>query len=242
MPLIATDGLESLLGPPQMHKDPEVEDSPATLLKAMENEHCAGADANVDFVTTNGTTTASALEWEIVTAPKKEKVKEGSYPERVGMRETQPEYCRKPTSLQVMLEEMETRANVHLRKANHGEMIVEELIAGRLYTGPMYMKYNAVLRAKSGNSHLMQQCKVLCKGNDYPTSIHATNSCVLKLSKLTKAVKVWRGIKDAKLPKEFWVPNEMGVRGGIEYGFSSTTTDKSQALACVREREWRRDS
>ena len=45
---------------------------------------------------------------------------------------------------------------------------------------------------------------------------HAVNSCVLKLSKLTKAGKVYRGIKDAKLPKEFWVPNEMGVRGGIE--------------------------
>ena len=60
--------------------------------------------------------------------------------------------------------------------------------------------------------------------------MHAINSCVLKLSKLTKAGKVWRGIKDATLPKEFWVPNALGVRGGIEYGFSSTTTDKSQAM------------
>ena len=57
----------------------------------------------------------------------------------------------------------------------------------------------------------------------------ASNSCVIKLSKLTKAGKVWRGIKDATLPKEFWVPNEMGVRGGIEYGFSSTTTERAQA-------------
>ena len=31
-------------------------------------------------------------------------------------------------------------------------------------------------------------------------------------------------------PQEFWVPNAMGVRGGIEYGFSSTTTDREQAL------------
>lgn len=70
----------------------------------------------------------------------------------------------------------------------------------------------------------------LIAGNGYATSIHAINSCVIKLSKLTKAGKVWRGIKDATLPKEFWVPNEMGVRGGIEYGFSSTTTEKEQAL------------
>ena len=33
------------------------------------------------------------------------------------------------------------------------------------------------------------------------------------------------------MPSEFWVPNELGVRGGIEYGFSSTTTDKEQAMA-----------
>ena len=26
------------------------------------------------------------------------------------------------------------------------------------------------------------------------------------------------------------MPNEMGVRGGIEYAFSSTTTDREQAL------------
>ena len=62
------------------------------------------------------------------------------------------------------------------------------------------------------------------------TTIHAVNSCVLKLSKLTQAVKVWRGFKGATLPREFWEPNDAGVRGGIEYGFSSTTTDRSQAV------------
>ncbi|KOO20837.1 achain structural determinant protein [Chrysochromulina tobinii] len=224
-------GLESLIGPPQMHKDPEREGAPATLLKAMENEHCAGPDAIDEFTSTNGVTTQSWLEWEIVVCPKKKpETPEGVYPERKGLREHQPECCRVPRTLDYMCREMESNANVHLRKANHAEMIVEELIAGRLYTGPMYMKYNAVLRAKSGNPYLQQQCRILCKENDYPTSIHATNSCVLKLSKLTKAGKVWRGIKDGTLPKEFWVPNEMGVRGGIEYGFSSTTTDKKQAL------------
>jgi len=224
-------GLESLLGPPQMHKDNKDPEGAATLLKAMENEHCNSVDSLDAFDTSNGVTTHSKIEWEIVVNPDKEKIKSLSYPERVGLRDSHPQECRQPRSLEVMLEAMEKNANEQLRKANHAEMIAEELLAGRLYTGPMYMKYNAVLRAKSGNVFLMQQNKALCKGNDYPTSIHATNSCVLKLSKLTKAGKVWRGIKDAKLPKEFWVPNEMGVRGGIEYGFSSTTTDKSQALA-----------
>ena len=80
----------------------------------------------------------------------------------------------------------------------------------------MYAKYNSVLRSKSKDPYLVKLCKALCKDNTYTTTIHACNSCVIKLSKLTKAGKVWRGIRDAKLPKEFWVPNEMGVRGGIE--------------------------
>ena len=94
----------------------------------------------------------------------------------------------------------------------------------------MYAKYNMVLRSKSKDPVLEDLCKRLCKGNDYVTTIHAINSCVIKLSKLTKAQKVWRGIKDAKLPPEFWVPNHFGIKGGIEFGFSSTTTDRAQAM------------
>ena len=76
----------------------------------------------------------------------------------------------------------------------------------------MYAKYNAVLRAKSKDAYLVEQMKTITLGNEYSTTIHAINSCVIKLSKLTKAGKVWRGIKDAKLPKSFWVANSMGVR------------------------------
>jgi hypothetical protein len=224
-------GLESLLGPPQMHKDPDLEDSPATLLKAMENEHCKGDDALVPFDTSNGMRTHSALEWEAVTAPRKGAKGGFEYPERASLRDSRPDCCRRLRSKEEMCEVMEEQCNSRLRKESHSEMIVEEMLAGRLYTGPMYMKYNAVLRAKSKADMLIKAWKALCMGNDYVTTIHAINSCVLKLSKLTKAAKVWRGIKDARLPPEFWVPNEMGVRGGIEYGFSSTTTDKAQAQA-----------
>ena len=95
----------------------------------------------------------------------------------------------------------------------------------------MYEKYNAALRQASGVQYLIDKFNQLCKGNNYATTIHAINSCVLKLSKLTQAVKVWRGFKGATLPKEFFQPNSSGVRGGIEYGFSSTTTDRAQAVS-----------
>ena len=123
-------GLESLLGPPQMAKDPESKDGMATLLKAMENEHCTGPDAADDFATSNGVTTTSPLEWEIVIAPKRRPdTPDGMYPERQGMRSSNPEMCRVPTPLPEMVEVMEDYANAPLRKAGHAEMIVEELVA-----------------------------------------------------------------------------------------------------------------
>ena len=42
--------------------------------------------------------------------------------------------------------------------------------------------------------------------------------------------QVYRGLAGGVLPTEFWKPNEHGVKGGIEYGFSSTTTDRSKAV------------
>ena len=53
---------------------------------------------------------------------------------------------------------------------------------------------------------------------------------MLKLSKLTVACTVWRGFTGASLPKSFFEANAEGVKGGIEYGFSSTTVDRAQAL------------
>ena len=61
----------------------------------------------------------------------------------------------------------------------------------------MYIKYNTVLRSKTNDATVLRLAKELTKGNGYATTIHAINSCVIKLSKLTKAGKVWRGIKDA---------------------------------------------
>ena len=54
-------GLESLLGPPKMVR--------GSLLNAMEGEHTTEKDSFVSFPTTNGVTTQSATEWEVVVAP-----------------------------------------------------------------------------------------------------------------------------------------------------------------------------
>ena len=52
--------------------------------------------------------------------------------------------------------------------------------------------------------------------NKYTTTLHAVNSAVIKLGKLTTATKVYRGIAGMALPTEFWQPNQFGVKGGVE--------------------------
>ena len=71
---------------------------------------------------------------------------------------------------------LETHANARLRAEGHTEVILEELLAGRLYTGPMYQKYNAVLRAKSGDAFLTKKAAQLCLGNSYATTVRAHGS------------------------------------------------------------------
>ena len=128
--------------------------------------------------------------------------------------------CRRPMLLAVLGEKMD-EVNERLEGSGHVKMVLEEAIAARLYTGPMYEKYNAALRKASGVDLLVRRFEKLCAGNSYATTIHAINSAVIKLSKLTQAVKCWRGFVGATLPRQFFEPNAAGVRGGIEFGFSS---------------------
>jgi hypothetical protein len=97
-------------------------------------------------------------------------------------------------------------------------------------SGPMYEKYNAVLRAGTGVKALTEKWHALTQGNKYTTTLHVINSCVVKLSKLTKAEKVYCGIADSVLPDEFWKPSEFGVCGGVEFGFRSTTLNREVAF------------
>jgi NLR family CARD domain-containing protein 3 len=192
-----------------------------SLRASMKAEHCEREDSTEPFDTTNGAKGATSVkEWEFVNEPKSGTVylqAEASHLKRA----------------RVALKEFERkmgRVNEQLRASHHPPMAVEELIGGRLYTGPMYEKYNAVLRACSGVAFLKQRWTALCRGNQYTTSIHAINSCVIKLSKLTVACRIWRGFTGARLPPSFWQKNTYGVMGGVEFGFSSTTVDRAQAI------------
>jgi hypothetical protein len=100
----------------------------------------------------------------------------------------------------------------------------------RTDTGPLYEKYNLVLRSKSGNPFLTGRFDEVCQGTHYCTSLHSINSCIIKMSKLMKAQPIYRGSTRAKLPHAFLHANAFGIKGGIEYGFTSTTVEREQAM------------
>eukprot|EP00966_Prymnesium_polylepis_P068193 1585006-Prymnesium_polylepis.2 len=107
---------------------------------------------------------------------------------------------------------------------NEPELLIEEAFGARLYTaGPMFVKYNDVLR---GFGAALEGCK----GNTYVTTTYVINSVIVKSSKLTKAKKVYRGVAGGVLPESFWHVNEQGVKGGIESAFMNTTFEREVAM------------
>lgn len=107
----------------------------------------------------------------------------------------------------------------------------EEFIAARLYGGPMFGKYSAVLRSYGDSEVFRDRFEKICKGNRYVTTLHAFNSAIIKLSKTTPVSSVYRCIRDVVLPRSFWEPNDMGVRGCVEFSFFCATTDRDFALS-----------
>jgi len=98
-----------------------------------------------------------------------------------------------------------------------------EIIALRLYSGPMYAVYNTILRPgedAAGSTSAK---------NLYPTTIQLIVSGICKLSRVAEApaeLCVYRGLSGMALPKEFFDADQQGFAGGVEASFMSTTLDE----------------
>lgn len=120
------------------------------------------------------------------------------------------------------------------------QLLPEEIIAMRLYTGPMFEIYNSVLRAWGNTPRgFVPPYAMVGAGMDvrgcFTTTLHVLNSGVLKMARLQPALPVYRGFSRMQLPKAFTELNQDNVRGGVEYGFMSTTTDKEVALTFAKD-------
>ena len=121
-----------------------------------------------------------------------------------------------------------------VRDKGHGEMTLEhfwklpksqeagltmvEVLGLRLYTGPVFNPLNTALRRR--------------QVSDWATTISCIYSAVLKLSFLSKPMRVYRGVKETEreLPAEMLTIKEGSFAGGVERAFMSTTKNPKVAL------------
>jgi len=181
-------------------------------VSAMEAEHRSRACADFEFETNNyHIKTTPSKEWMIVVEGKK-------CPEQMG-------FNRRIPDIEHLLS-LSTAKEANLQKA--------EVIAIVLYTGPMYMIYNAILR-----QFPLQLYQELKKTNSlFTTTIFTLVSAVHKLSwvaGISSGMKLYRGLKDdISLPDLFFKCDKNGCSGFTEFAFMSTTSKVGVALSYSR--------
>ena len=94
----------------------------------------------------------------------------------------------------------------------------------------MFQIYNLILRRFP-----VEDFKIFEVGkNLYSTTIFVLVSAVVKVSRvmrLTPGMNLYRGLGGlAELPASFWVADERGYRGYMEWGFLSTTSNRETAI------------
>ena len=203
------------------------------LMKLMQGEHCDAVDSTTLFEPPNYLVpTTSMIEWYAVADPKN------------GLRilgipywpqEQRGEGRRKLHPPSHFREKWDA-FNQRLEDVGEPPLLMHGFIGLRLYTGPMYHKYNNVLRGvsvpgcKAPLEWLFQQ---LCQGNKYCNTLHAITASINKLSRVSKAQTVYRA-PGGVLPKSFWEEDAHGICGGVEMGFMSTSTSQEAAMEYAR--------
>jgi len=148
-------GLEGRIGEPQ-----------AAVMETMRAEHQKRTESTVAFTTGNyGVTTTSSAEWLFVLEPTDGGLRRAgreAWASEAEEKLSDRSLCRKPEALEALLERCATK-NELLAQQGEPEVIKEEVVAARLYTGPMFVKYNGVLRGLKSKSDFLRNSMVqLC--------------------------------------------------------------------------------
>ena len=190
-------------------------------IRAMYNEHCLGAEASKQFTAWNAgheIKTTPEREWLFVVG--RDGLDKSSWTFDVERAE--------PVVEEGMMVEgrnaEKLAALLRSPEVERSEVTVAEVVALRLYTGPMYVKYNAVLRGMA---------VATAGGTIYSSTVHLICSGLHKLSRvseLPKEMKLYRGNGGMALPSSFLEPDASGCAGGTEPAIMSATPDRSVAL------------
>jgi hypothetical protein len=207
------------------------------IMQGMQAEHCLRGNGKTKFTTGNyNVTTTPATEWEFVVEPKdgvayphtpKDKAQ---WPKGMGWKGRSG---REAEDMAVIMQ----RKQVTL--AGLQKM---EVIALRLYTGPMFMLYNAVLR---GFPEKDVECLMDKDGkeNRYETTIFAIASGITKLSKVSdipKDRRLYRGLGGMILPRQFWehYPECQVTFTVAVYGAAAAVLEKLKGNANAKPKEF----
>ena len=97
-----------------------------------------------------------------------------------------------------------------------------------------YVKMNSSLRRASGKAPEWMTGHL--KGNYYVNTIYLCASAMNKIaraSRIPRGRKVFRGMAGVRLPDLFLLAGEDGARGGVEFAFMSTSTNKEVAVSYI---------
>ena len=113
----------------------------------------------------------------------------------------------------------------------NADLRLEEALVEYQYTGPLFQILNSMLRKMMGSDPNLKG-GLGVKENRYATTIHTLASAVIRTSRITKVPpnrRVYRGLGGMALDEMWSSGDKRGVKGGVEYGFLSTTTNKDIA-------------
>jgi hypothetical protein len=191
------------------------------FIRAMYNEHCLNAEASKQFSAWNAgheIKTTPEREWLFVVG--RDGLDKISWTFDV-------ERAEPVVGVGMMVEGRNAEklaALLQFPEVQRSDVTVAEIVALRLYTGPMYVKYNAVLRGMA---------VATAGGTIYSSTVHLICSGLHKLSRvseLPKEMKLYRGNGGMALPSSFLEPDASGCAGGTEPAIMSATPDRSVAL------------
>jgi len=199
-----------------------------------------GKDARLEFTAHNyGTTTTSETEYLFVAAPTRDslnRIGRSSWPveRKLADNAETRRLCRRARPMKYF-EEARKELSEKL-KAIRMEFTDDHFIGARLYTGPTFVKYNTVLRAMPGKTpYFVKLMETLTLGNKYSTTLHVISAALTTLSSMSKCQYVYRGVAGGILPEQFTTPSdEDNFRGGVEYGFMSTTSNREVAVTYAK--------
>ena len=114
--------------------------------------------------------------------------------------------------------------------AKKAKLTRAEMIAVVLYTGPMFVVYNGILRQFPEELYDV----FLESDNRFSTTIFVLVSAIQKLSRcmhIPAGMLLFRGLGGTlELPDSFTIADENGCKGWTEFGFMSTTADRAVAV------------